>query len=60
MTEQYILQTPVVHNPTCPTSGAYTCQDYMHRKENWTREDLNLLIKILDNYFPDVRQAKTL
>ena len=21
MTEQYILQTPVVHNPTCPTSG---------------------------------------
>jgi len=56
--DKIILTTPEMHTPTCPKSGKEVCRDVLHRKTDWTREDLNLLSKILDNYLNENRQVR--
>ena len=45
-----VMDTPVQHLPTCSTSGANACKDYLHKKEHWTQADRELLGKVLNNY----------
>ena len=45
-----VYDTPIEHGPTCPKSGINTCKDMLHRKEHWTKEDKQLLAKIVKQY----------
>ena len=49
--DKIILTTPVVHNPPiCQTSGANACKDFIHLKTCWSKDDLDLMGRILQNY----------
>jgi len=48
-----ITYTPEVHGPNCKTSGKNRCQDILHIKKEWTKDDRELLVQILNNYWPE-------
>jgi len=48
--EKTILTTPVEHIPTCQKSGSQACRDFIHLKQSWNRNDLDLMTRIIDNY----------
>ena len=50
--KECISHTPEVHG-TCTMSGANRCRDYIHNKTCWSKRDLELLNKVLDNYYPN-------
>ena len=58
--EKIILTTPIEHIPTCIKSGAQACKDYIHTKQNWTRNDLDLMAQIISNYLPNERIQKNI
>ena len=45
-----VLHTEVCHGASCATSGSNKCQDSLHNKECFTKEDVSLLSNIFDNY----------
>jgi len=48
-----VQHLPVAHHSGCILSGRNKCQDIMHNKTCWTKEDLATLRKALNNYFPE-------
>ena len=43
--ETIVMHTPKTHGATCKK-----CQDHLHRKEFWTKDDCQQLRSILSNY----------
>ena len=52
MTDKIILKTKIEHNQTCVKSGKNACSDFIHCKEEWTKNNCELLCKVLENYYP--------
>ena len=50
--EKIILKTKIEHGPTCGKSGQNACKDLIHCKTEWDENDLKLLVKVLENYYP--------
>lgn len=44
-----VKHTPVVHNQ-CILKGKNKCQDNLHNRECWTKDQCERMSKILDNY----------
>ena len=44
-----VSHTLEVHNG-CSLNGKNRCQDWLHNRKCWTKEDIELLHKTLDNY----------
>lgn len=45
-----VKHTIKAHNAGCPGKDGNKCQDVIHTKTCWSKQDLELLEKILDNY----------
>lgn len=45
-----IYHIPVAHAQGCVASGASACQSVLHKKECWTQEEKDQLVKCLDHY----------
>lgn len=47
---EVVLETPIIKPPTTPNNVKQ--EDSLLNKTKWTREDCNLMAKIVDNYIP--------
>ena len=45
-----IKHTPASHIPSCGKSGSLACKDVLHNRLCWTKEENELLIKVLEQY----------
>ena len=50
-----VRHMPVVHGGSCILTGKNKCQDFLHGKECFTKEDLELLSNVLENYASKLR-----
>jgi len=48
--KECIKHTPKAHGPTCPKSGTMACKNWYCNRECWSKEDMELLGRCLDNY----------
>ena len=45
-----VMETPKVRPPTMPSN--FKQEDSVLNKEKWTQEEVDLLVKCIDNYLP--------
>lgn len=45
-----VKHTEKSHVQGCITSGVGACKDWIHNHQCWTKEDMELLRKVLSNY----------